>query len=123
MVLVIIFNSQFVVNIPNSPLSERVKLAGQSIICRLWKLQMLGRPPAALSSFPVVNLKEPLNWLLKLSEVSYATCLSSALSKLITQWQTIYTRVARPKQLLTPEWNTLLFMFCYIFPSWLNSTL
>lgn len=83
MVLVIIFNSQFVVNIPNSPLSERVKLAGQSIICRLWKLQMLGRPPAALSSFPVVNLKEPLNWLLKLSEVSYATCLSSALSKLI----------------------------------------
>lgn len=44
---------------------------------------MLGRPPAALSSFPVVNLMEPLNWLLKLSEVSYATCLSSALSKLI----------------------------------------
>uniref|UniRef100_A0A3Q3C7P9 Ig-like domain-containing protein n=2 Tax=Haplochromini TaxID=319058 RepID=A0A3Q3C7P9_HAPBU len=48
----IVYNSQLGLNIPNSPLSQRVKLAGQSLIIKAVEMEDAGLYTCSISAFP-----------------------------------------------------------------------
>lgn len=48
----IVYNSQLGLNIPNSPLSQRVKLTGQSLIIRAVEMADAGLYTCSISAFP-----------------------------------------------------------------------